>query len=317
MKAGLKKLLVFVLAAVLMITTAGGFSGSKKVFADQDMMLIAPAPTTSVKVYVTIIDGNGKIQLEQAATDVTDIDKDGVLTINDALIIAHDNNYPGGADAGYAYVDAAQYGYTGYSLSKLWGIENGGSYGVGKNSLLSDIGIADTVEDGDFVDAYCFQDLVKWSDKYSRFNNRLIEVNRKEAFKLKLTYLAYGSDYSIYEKPVKNAVIIDNGSKLDKKVNKKGVVKLSFNTIGRHVITAESTRKKTVLVTPICEVWVVPNKGNLTSVDKETGLQYKVVVPASKINDTIGEVVVYKNDNNAEVPDTIVFGGLTYKVNKE
>ncbi len=312
MRSGIKKLLVFVLAAALMLTTAGGFADARRVYADQDMLLIAPAPA-SAKVYVTIIDDKAKVVLEQEEIETVDVDGDGVLTINDALYIAHENFYKGGAEAGYGFADSS---YGGYMLTKLWGVENGGSYGIGINNQLSNVGLADMIQNGDLIDAYCYRDLKNWSDKYSRFDKRIIEVNRKKAVKLKLTYLGFTSDYSTVEKPVKNAVIYDGKKKTDYKVNKKGVVKLTFDAIGRHVITAESTKKKTVLVTPVSVIWVVPNKGNLTSVDKETGLQYKVVVPASKVNDTEGEVVVYKNDNNAEVPDTIVFGGLTYKVTK-
>ena len=317
MRSGIKKLLVFILAAALMLTTAGGFADAKKVYADQDMLLIAPAPDSfSIKVCVTIVDDKAKVVLEQEEIEVDDADGDGELTVNDALYIAHEYFYIGGAEAGYGLADNAQYGYTGYMLTKLWGIENGGSYGIGINNQFANIGLGDPVRNGDIIDAYCYRDLTSWSDKYSRFDTRIIEVSRKKAVKLKLTYLGYAADYSTVEKPVKNAVIYDGKKKTDYKVNKKGVVKLKFDAIGRHVITAESTKKKTVLVTPISVIWVVPNKGNLTSVDKETGLQYKVVVPASKVNGTDGEVVVYKNDNNAEVPDSILFGGLTYKVNK-
>ena len=36
MRSGIKKLFVFVLAAALMLTTAGGFADARRVYADQD-----------------------------------------------------------------------------------------------------------------------------------------------------------------------------------------------------------------------------------------------------------------------------------------
>ena len=83
------------------------------------------AETPQAEVYVTIADGSGQLVLAQEAISVTDTDNDGVLTINDALYAAHEAKYDGGAAAGYA----SSVGQYGLAMDKLWGTENGGSYG--------------------------------------------------------------------------------------------------------------------------------------------------------------------------------------------
>ena len=72
---------------------------------------------------ITVSIANGTLVLTEAAVDVTDIDGDGALTINDALIAAHTAYYTDGAD-GYA----AANGDYGLAITKLWGVENGGSF---------------------------------------------------------------------------------------------------------------------------------------------------------------------------------------------
>ena len=56
----------------------------------------------SATVYVTVSNA-GSLVLAQGAVTVTDIDNDGLLTVNDALYCAHEAKYDGGAEAGYAY----------------------------------------------------------------------------------------------------------------------------------------------------------------------------------------------------------------------
>ena len=308
MKSKFSRLLSLVLVFAMALSIAGGFADAQGVYAKSKKKKAAE----SVNVYVTITNDAGKIVFRQSQVEVTDADGDGALTINDALYLAHEKKYKGGAEAGYGYVDAAIYGFTGYSLSKLWGVENGGSYGYYVNSVAA-MSLADPVKEGDYIDAYCYTDLKKWSDKYTYFNKRVVEVHRNEEFTLKLSYAAY-NDNGAYAAKVKNAVIIDGSNETEFKVNKKGVVKLSFDKLGSHFISAASTKKKTVLVPPACIVYVLANKGNLFTPDKETGIQYKVVESGSILNGEKGEVVVYKNDNDAEVPAEVTYGGVVYTV---
>lgn len=99
-----------------------------------------------VTVSVTIADGTGSLPLTQVSVKVTDADDDGTLTVNDALICAHDRHFSGGASAGYAS-EQTQYGI---SFVKLWGVENGGSYGcfVNNEPIVS---LADPIQDQDVL----------------------------------------------------------------------------------------------------------------------------------------------------------------------
>ena len=86
--------------------------------------LTAGAEDTA-QVKVTISDTNGAVAVCQQEITVTDVDSDGALTINDALVIAHDKFYDGGSAAGYA----SSVGTYGLAVDKLWGTENGGAFG--------------------------------------------------------------------------------------------------------------------------------------------------------------------------------------------
>ena len=87
------------------------------------MAVNASAEGETANVTVTI--ANGDLALVQEKVEVTDIDKDGALTVNDALYLAHEAKYDGGAQAGYK----SSVGQWGLGLDKLWGVETGGSYG--------------------------------------------------------------------------------------------------------------------------------------------------------------------------------------------
>lgn len=115
---------------------------------------------TSAEVYVTIRDSEGKLVLVQEKIAVSDTDGDNVLSINDALYVAHEKHHPNGA-SGYESQETAY----GKSLTKLWGNDNGGSYGYYINNA-SPLSLSDSIKDGDFIDAYLYTDLTSWTDTY-------------------------------------------------------------------------------------------------------------------------------------------------------
>ena len=65
--------------------------------------------------YVSISDKDGKLVLVLEKIDLSDADGDGTITINDALYLAHEAEFEGGAAAGYAS-EQSDYGL---SLTKL------------------------------------------------------------------------------------------------------------------------------------------------------------------------------------------------------
>ena len=125
---------------------------------------------------VVISDGT---QLYVFAVELSDVDGDGAVTINDALIKAHDDNYEGGSAAGYGS-SVTQYGL---GMTKLWGIENGGSYGYFVNDNAA-FALTDPVEDDDFIYAFVYTDTTYFSDAYSFFDTKLAPLSGSGAVAL-------------------------------------------------------------------------------------------------------------------------------------
>ena len=200
-------------------------------------------------VYVTISDGSGKPVLAQEKITVTDTDSDGMLTINDALFAAHEANYNGGAAAGFASGET-EYGL---SLNKLWGVENGGSYGYCVNNK-SAMSLADTISDGDYVSAYCYSDLTAWSDVYSWFDIDTTEITVGGELALALSYAGFDENWNPVTLFAADAVITMNGEKTSYTTDAQGKVTIVFDKPGEYVLSAVSDSQ--TLVPPVCRVTV-------------------------------------------------------------
>lgn len=209
-------------------------------------------------VYVTISDGTGALPLAQEKITVTDVDTDGALTINDALYVAHENYYNGGADAGFASAETE----FGVSLNKLWGVENGGSYGYYKNNE-SALSLSDTVAEGDYITAYAFGDLTAWSDVYSWFDIDSAELDTGAEMALTLCYAGYDADWNPVTLFASDAVITINGEKTSFTTDAQGKVEIKFDDEGEYVISAVSDTQ--TLVPPVCKVTVTAPSDNETT----------------------------------------------------
>lgn len=194
-------------------------------------------------VYVTI--ANGELVLARKAVTLTDVDGDGATTVNDALLSAHDAAYEGGAAAGYSATESEW----GLSLSRLWGVENGGSYGYCVNDAFAS-SLADPIKVGDHVYAYVYTDLVGGSDVYSSFDVSTVETARGEEITLTLTYAGYDEAYNPVSNPVADAVITVDGAATAYKTDAEGKVTLTLDKKGKAVISA--TCATLTLVPPIC-----------------------------------------------------------------
>ena len=189
-------------------------------------------------IYVTISDGAGELQLAYTATEVTDADGDGALTVYDALYCAHEQYFEGGAAAGFAAEDQ---GY-GPSLTKLWGIDNGGSFGycVDNASCLK---LADPVTEGAHVQAYAYQDLENWSDAFSYFS-------AGDGGKLTLIQQGHDADWNVVETPVAGAKITLNGEDTGLVTDESGSVILE-TPAEPGVYTVSARYDGAVLVPPV------------------------------------------------------------------
>ncbi|MCR5685447.1 MAG: hypothetical protein K6G81_08545 [Lachnospiraceae bacterium] len=284
----------------------GGFAGFGKTTAAN--------AADSVKVYVTIADEIGLKVVKQQSVTVTDINDDGVLTYIDALYCAHEKYFKGGAAAGFAYsIGTTMDGDPLPWVTLLWGIDIGGSYGFYKNNA-SIASVADgMIENGDYIDAYVYRDLESWSDTYSNFAKRRVVAAKNKAVKLKVYYMDRDENWMETPAPLANANIRINNKETDYVTDENGIVKVKFDKAGSYMVTATNSYK--LIVDPICLVFVRPDIGEVITVKN---INY-TVTKAGKPDGKKG-VVTYSAElnpkNTKDVPKTVDFGGITYKVKK-
>lgn len=208
------------------------------------MSLCACAET----VYVTVSAG-GQLQLTDAPVEATDADGDGVISVCDALYAAHEAYFEGGSKAGFA-AEGTDYGI---SLNKLWGVDNGGSFGYRLNDLAA-MSLLDAIAEGDRVYAYDYTDLVNWSDKYSFFDRYQAEAVVGEEITLTLQYVDYDENWAEITLPVAGAAVTVNGEKTDIVTDENGVFTYSASATGTVIISAGSDAL--VLTPPVCVITV-------------------------------------------------------------
>lgn len=234
----MKKFFASLLATLLLVAAVNPAS------AKAAGMLISAKPA-DVVVYVTIT--NGDVKLAQEPVTVKDIDNDGALTINDALYLAHEAKYTGGAAAGYGSAQSQW----GLSLTKLWGVENGGSYGYYVNNA-SAMGLADPVKNGDYVNAYVYQDTTAFSDKYTYFDKEVVTGNTGKNITLTLSGAGYDANWAPVTVPIANATVTVDGKKTSYKTDANGKVTIKISASGRHIVSAVSDTE--TLVPAVCIV---------------------------------------------------------------
>lgn len=204
--------------------------------------LTTAAPAAEVTVYVTI--ANATVKLAHAPVTVKDTDGDGKLTINDALTLAHDAHFEGGAAAGYASA-ASEWGL---SLTRLWGVENGGSYGYYLNNK-SAMGLADPVADGDSIYAFFYTDTVGFSDSYCYFDKNTLTAAAGESITITLTSAGYDANWQPVTAPMAGAAITVDGKATEVVTDAEGRATLTL-TEGEHVIGAVHGEKN--ITPPVC-----------------------------------------------------------------
>ena len=203
------------------------------------------APT----VYVSISTDTGALVLAYAPVHLTDADGDGALTICDALMAAHTAYHPDGAEAFLA--EDTEWGK---SMYRLWGVENGGSYGYCVNDA-SAVSLVDPVKAGDHVKAYAFTDLTNFSDTYSYFNAPVAAAAVNTEITLTLSAAGYDEVWNPVTYAVQGAFLIVDGEVYDDvATDTEGQFVLTFPEAGVYTISAVSN--DLTLVPPVCIVTV-------------------------------------------------------------
>lgn len=206
-------------------------------------------------VYVSI--ANGDLVLSYEKIEVTDIDSDGEITINDALYSAHEKHFDGGAEAGYA----SSLGEYGLKIDMLWGIDNNDSYGYYVNNT-SAMSLGDKVKSGDHVYAFLYKDLTSWSDTYSYFNICKKDIKTGEKLDMILSYCGYDESWNMISLPAENAKITINGKETEIKTDKDGKFSVDFDKDGFYILSANSDTQN--LVPAVCVVNVSTASSDVT-----------------------------------------------------
>ena len=179
---------------------------------------------------------SGKAAVELPVT-VTDVNSDGILTFDEALVALHEAYCPDG------------YALNGNSVRKLWGSEVTAPI-VAKNDKVLEKAVnwkTSTVAEGDKLYAASIKDTVDYSDCLSYFDKKAVTVEAGKEFTLTLKaageYFS-GSNYSplnAYSIPVgtweKGSFQAITGAK----TASNGTVTLSFAKAGTYIVTASGT----------------------------------------------------------------------------
>lgn len=209
----------------------------------------AAADEATVTVTVSVA---GELKISAQQIKVTDIDNDGSLTINDALICAHDKYYTGGSAAGFESSTAGGYGL---SIVKLWG-DDSGAFGYYLNNEMVMTSLAETVKSGDAVNAYVYKDKTNWSDSYCFFDKESVSAKQGDSLEVTLKRIYFASYDSAPEAvPVPNAAITIDGVDTGIKTDAEGKAKITLCTVGELVISAVGD-KEIILVPTVLKATV-------------------------------------------------------------
>lgn len=200
------------------------------------------------KASVFVVIANGEVQIAKDI-DVTDADGDGILSIHDALFLTHELYYEGGAQAGYGAENTAY----GLSMTKLWGVENGGSYGYYRNNQTP-MSLADQITEGDFIYAYVYTDTVGFSDTYTFFEESVKECETFDSVTLKVNQLGFDETWNMVSSPLSGATILIDGVDSGRKTGTDGSITMVLETEGLHLITVKSDDMR--IVPAVCRVMV-------------------------------------------------------------
>lgn len=276
------------------VTFKIGKAGKHVISAVSDSAILVPAAATAAErpapteVYVTISD-RGTIAAALKEITVKDEDEDLMLTVNDALIAAHDELFEGGAKEGYA----TEYTQYGLSITKLWGEKNNGSFGyyVNHDFVYS---LTTELKKGDVVAAYSYKDAATYSDVYTFFT----VVNEKKE-RYQLNAITFDSNFEPVAVPVANAVITVDGKETKIKTDENGEFTLPKEKPGKYLLSAVSDEQ--IIVPPVGELEITEEETTGSTGTGKSG-------SSSKSGSNSGSSTTKKTDsaskNKTDAPNT-------------
>ena len=227
--------------------------------------LVLPVVAETVdeeEAYVKVSVANaGTLELADETVPLIDADGNGSLTVNDVIIATHDRFYDGGAEQGYQ-TKTTEWGE---SIVKLWGVENGGSYGYTVNDQFAS-SLSDPLTGDEHVYFYVYKDAANYTDTYTYFEGHGWEDGPlscgNSGALLKLNSITYDENWNPVIKPVEGAVITINGERTDYVTDANGEVDIEFYEVGKFVYSAELDGKN--IVPPVARFWI-DNEENITT----------------------------------------------------
>ena len=238
------------------------------------MGVVCAHAVDSAKVYVTVADDKGELAAAAEELTVIDVNNDDKLTVYDVIYCAHEAFYEGGAAAGFA-TEVTQWGL---SITKMWGVSNGGSYGYMINNVMAS-GMDDPVKADDYVAMYVFTEPVKLLDKYSYFDRYKEDVEAGEVT-LTLTKLDFDKDWNTLQLPVEGATITVDGEAIDAQTDADGKVTFTLDVNGKHLVSAKAEGQ--VLVPPVYVATVTGGKDPATPDEAPTTAPDETVAPTDE-----------------------------------
>ena len=251
----------------------------------------------SCDVYVTITNGEHKIVMEKVT--VTDTDADGKLTISDALYNAHEDHYDGGAEAGYA-TEMTKWGL---SLTKLWGVQNGGSYGYYLNNKMA-MSLEDALADGDYISAYVYTDTRTFSDTYTYFDVNTLDVKAGSSFDVTLSKIAFDAQYQPVAQPVEGAVITIDGEATDIVTDANGKATIPTSKAGSFVISAASATETLVPPAMIVNVLGSSDESSIADSSSPSSENETDIIPIEEDSSASDSQTDSKNDDSSKKSDS-------------
>lgn len=198
-------------------------------------------PEEQMRVYVFVTDAGGETALAYQELPLSDADGDGMLTVHDALLLAHDGYFDGGAASGFASEETEE----GRIASMFWG-EDGGHIGIYVNHMpVADLLVP--LQEGDLLDV--FARVTPEDGLYCYFDVPHASVGGGEA--LTLTLAAADSGEAA---PIAGAVICIDGKDTAFTTDAEGKVTLQFDGSGSCIVSAR--KDGAALLPPVCAVTV-------------------------------------------------------------